>query len=95
VPSFFSGVSAKDLLVNVARDAELTGRGAKGRQREETVAKAACTAAVKAHDKLTLDEIEALMVALAKTELPYTCPHGRPTLVHMSFREINRKFGRE
>ncbi len=67
---------------------------AKGRQREEAVAKAACVAAVKAHDRLTLDEIEALMVALAKTELPYTCPHGRPTLVHMSFREINRKFGR-
>lgn len=95
VPAFFRGAAIRDLLVSVAHDAEISGRGAKGRQREEAVAKLACSAAVKAHDKLTTAEIESLMVALAGTELPYTCPHGRPTLIHMSYREINRKFGRE
>ena len=49
---------------------------------------------MKAHDRLTLEEIERLVIELAGTEMPYTCPHGRPTLIHMSFGELNRKFGR-
>ena len=50
--------------------------------------------AVKAHDKLTLEEIEKLVVDLAHAEMPYTCPHGRPTVIFMGFNELNRKFGR-
>jgi DNA mismatch repair protein MutL len=58
------------------------------------VAQAACRAAVKAHDVLRLDEIEQLVVALAQAEMPYTCPHGRPTIIFTSYPELNRKFGR-
>jgi DNA mismatch repair protein MutL len=36
-----------------------------------------------------------LVIDLARTRMPYTCPHGRPTLIYMSFRELNKKFGRE
>ena len=50
---------------------------------------------MKANDRLTLEEIEQLVVDLAKTEMPYTCPHGRPTIILTSYRELNRKFGRE
>ena len=50
---------------------------------------------MKARDSLTLDEIERLVIDLARAEMPYTCPHGRPTLIFQSFKEINRKFGRE
>ena len=60
----------------------------------ETVAQAACRAAVKAGDNLSIEELEKLVSDLAKTEMPYTCPHGRPTLIFQSFTELNRKFGR-
>ncbi len=60
----------------------------------ETVAQAACRAAVKAGDNLSTEELEKLVGDLAKTEMPYTCPHGRPTLIFQSFTELNRKFGR-
>ena len=60
----------------------------------ETVAQAACRAAVKAGDSLSIEELEKLVADLAKTEMPYTCPHGRPTLIFQSFTELNRKFGR-
>jgi predicted dehydrogenase len=69
--------------------------GGQASLREEAIAQAACKAAVKARDKLRLDEIEKLVVDLARTEMPYTCPHGRPTLIFSSFRDLNRKFGRE
>jgi DNA mismatch repair protein MutL len=60
----------------------------------ETVAQAACRTSVKAKDPLSTAAIERLVEDLAKTEMPYTCPHGRPTLIFQSFTELNRKFGR-
>jgi DNA mismatch repair protein MutL len=60
----------------------------------ETVAQAACRAAVRAGDSLSIKELEKLVGDLAKTAMPYTCPHGRPTLIFQSFTELNRKFGR-
>ena len=69
-------------------------RGGTERWSEEDVAQAACKAAVKARDRLTLHEIEQLVVDLAGAEMPYTCPHGRPTVIFMSFSELHKKFGR-
>jgi DNA mismatch repair protein MutL len=96
LPPEFKAVAIKDMLIDVARHLELLGeRGSGTRWREEAIAQAACKAAVKARDRLNLAEIERLVVALASAEMPYTCPHGRPTLIHMSFKELARKFGRE
>ncbi|RMD84353.1 MAG: DNA mismatch repair endonuclease MutL [Lentisphaerae bacterium] len=61
---------------------------------EEAIILAACKAAVKAHDKIRIPEIEALLRDLAACELPYTCPHGRPTMIQIPFSEIERRFGR-
>jgi len=60
----------------------------------ECVAQAACRASVKARDTLGPEEIARLVDDLAQTEMPYTCPHGRPTLIFTSFSELNRRFGR-
>ncbi|MBA4387885.1 MAG: DNA mismatch repair protein MutL [Verrucomicrobia bacterium] len=96
LPSCFAGAAPSSLLNEAAHNLEEAGaRGGKERSREEAIAQAACKSAVKARDKLSLDEIERLVVELGKAEMPYTCPHGRPTVVFMSFSEINRKFGRE
>ena len=96
LPACVKEASAKEMLIGLPQTLEQAGsRGAKGRWREETIAQAACQEAVRARDKLTLEEIEELIVALSKTEMPYTSPRGRPTIIFTSMNELNRKFGRD
>jgi DNA mismatch repair protein MutL len=61
---------------------------------EQMVAKTVCRHAVKANDPLSGPELENLVSDLRQCAMPYTCPHGRPTLVEMNFRELEKKFGR-
>ena len=49
---------------------------------------------VKANDPLAGRELEKLVEDLRRCAMPYTCPHGRPTLIEMNFRELEKKFGR-
>ena len=96
MPAYFSDASSTSLLLEVAAGLETAGaRKGQGRWREEAVAKAACHAAVNSRDKLKREEIEQLVVDLARTAMPYTCPRGRPTLIFTSFKELGNKFGRE
>lgn len=61
---------------------------------ESVVAKTVCRHAVKANDPLRGPELEALVENLRGCRMPYTCPHGRPTLIEMNFKELEKKFGR-
>lgn len=62
---------------------------------EEKLARSfACRGAIKAGDPLTQEEMNALLNMLFATSAPYTCPHGRPTVIRMSLDELARKFGR-
>jgi DNA mismatch repair protein MutL len=61
---------------------------------EHTIAKTVCRHAVKANDPLAGRELENLVEDLRHCAMPYTCPHGRPTLIEMNFRELEKKFGR-
>lgn len=61
---------------------------------EHTIAKTVCRHAVKANDPLGGPELENLVNDLRHCAMPYTCPHGRPTLIEMNFRELEKKFGR-
>ncbi len=54
----------------------------------------ACRAAIKAGDPLNLEEMRTLVDRLFATEHPYYCPHGRPTVVHLSLTEIDHRFER-
>ena len=60
----------------------------------EAVARAACHAAVKAHDKLTFMEAEKLLEDLKNCRQGTLCPHGRPTIITLTLREIEKRFGR-
>ncbi len=96
LPLCFQCTTARALLTDVSAILEKSGeRRSADHLLEEHIAQAACKAAVKAHAILTREEIEELVMQLAKTEMPYTCPHGRPTIIHTSFQELARKFGRE
>jgi DNA mismatch repair protein MutL len=61
---------------------------------EHVVAKTVCRHAVKANDPLGTAELENLVEDLRTCAMPYTCPHGRPTIIEMNFRELEKKFGR-
>ena len=61
---------------------------------ERLAATVACKAAVKAGDALSPDEMRALYVALARTTLPAHDVHGRATIVHLGWAELERRFGR-
>jgi len=62
--------------------------------RETFLATMACHAAVKAGDALSPQEMQALLDDLGGTTVPYTCPHGRPTVIRLSWDEIARRFRR-
>jgi DNA mismatch repair protein MutL len=54
----------------------------------------ACKSAIKAHDRLSIKEMEGLIKSLRQTKNPYTCPHGRPTIIRMTENELEKKFKR-
>ena len=53
-----------------------------------------CKAAIKGNQKITFPEVQALLKELLKLDNPYTCPHGRPTIIRMTKEELDKKFKR-
>lgn len=61
---------------------------------EEWIYLLACKESIKGQDSLSLLEMEQLIAQLGQTQNPYTCPHGRPTMVKMTRSELERRFYR-
>ena len=97
LPVHLQAGSPSVILSGIAKALEEGGAKSRATREvlRETVAQAACRASVRAGDALPPEAIERLVEDLAQTEMPYTCPHGRPTLIFQSFTELNRKFGRK
>jgi DNA mismatch repair protein MutL len=64
------------------------------RMGEDVIAKTVCRHAIKANDELHQPEVEKLLRDLMECELPYCCPHGRPTMIQVGYGELEKKFGR-
>jgi DNA mismatch repair protein MutL len=62
---------------------------------EDVIATTVCRHAVKANDYLREPELVRLIQDLLRCELPYCCPHGRPTMIQISYPELEKKFGRK
>ncbi|MFC2018207.1 DNA mismatch repair endonuclease MutL, partial [Chloroflexota bacterium] len=63
---------------------------------EERIAQSlACHTAIRAGKTLTQEEMRALIQQLEGADLPRSCPHGRPTIVHLSSERLERQFGRD
>jgi len=93
VPAHFPQENVAGMLHDIIDD--LRDRPLRERRADEgAIAMAACKAAVKAHDHLEASEIDKLLEELGNTQLPYTCPHGRPTMINISFAELEKRFGR-
>jgi DNA mismatch repair protein MutL len=62
--------------------------------RDRVLASYACRAAIMQGKRLSVQEMRALMDQLFATPRPYTCPHGRPTLLRIGLEDLDRRFGR-
>lgn len=62
--------------------------------REEAAIMCSCKASIKANDRMTREEGEGLLKRLAACKQPYTCPHGRPIIVHLSTYQLEKMFKR-
>ncbi len=95
VPVVFSGSPVGTMLRGVLEALHTLGRAASTQElRRETIIQAACKHAVKAGDPLQNEEISELLQAFTKEGMPMTCPHGRPVMIQMSKRELEKLFKR-
>jgi DNA mismatch repair protein MutL len=95
LPVYVQEGPAESLLTDIARELDKAGKKRGARELvQEKIAQAACQTAVRCKERLSDAEIERLVADLAKSEMPYTSPRGRPTLIYTSFTELNRKFSR-
>ena len=62
--------------------------------RKAALATTACRAAIKAGDELNLRQMQMILDALSETAYPFTCPHGRPTILKFSSEELAKMFKR-
>jgi DNA mismatch repair protein MutL len=96
LPSFLDVSDAAQFMRKVIDDLKSAGSSASPmRLGEEMIATSVCRHAVKAHDPLGYPEVEKLIRDLLDCDLPYCCPHGRPTMIQISLAELEKKFGRK
>jgi DNA mismatch repair protein MutL len=95
LPPFVKAADPRRFVLDMVDELKAAGREVNlARLGEHTIAKTVCRHAVKAHDPLGGPELENLIEDLRRCAMPYTCPHGRPTLIEMNYRELEKKFGR-
>ena len=94
VPEFCLDFDTKEIFLETLDEINTVARTAKQELENKFLATVACKAAVKAHMALTKEEVDSLMNELLKLPNPFTCPHGRPTVIKMSKNDIEKKFSR-
>ena len=95
VPDVCIVLDTKELFMETLVELNTVARSAKQEREEKFIATVACKAAVKANMALSKEEVDNLMEKLLELPNPFTCPHGRPTVIKMSKYEIERKFARK
>ncbi len=95
VPALISLAACETTVRSLAQDLDgLDQGGAVGEALRRIAATMACHAAVKAHDRLTPEKMTYLLDELRRTAHSSVCPHGRPVVLRLSRKEIERRFGR-
>ncbi len=95
VPTVCVDLNTKELFLETLDEINTVARTAKQEKEEKFIATVACKAAVKANMALEQREVETLMDKLLELPNPFTCPHGRPTVIKMTKYDIERKFARK
>jgi len=96
LPGFLNLTDGAQFMRKVIDDLKsASDRSSPLRLGEDMIAKTVCRHAVKANDPLRYLEVEKLIQDLLGCDLPYCCPHGRPTMIQISNVELEKKFGRK
>lgn len=94
VPFILGKPNVKNLFVDVLSNLKNMGSGETWEVKYNTIAKLACKAAIKANDNLSNIEMKSLVEDLRFIDDPFTCPHGRPTIIKFTLNELEKKFKR-
>lgn len=90
LPIILGNIEGKNLLIEILDQFETITPNSI----EQKIIMKSCKAAVKGGDKLSNIEIDELLKQLSETKFPYTCPHGRPTIMKVSKTDIEKQFSR-
>ncbi|HSU24378.1 MAG TPA: DNA mismatch repair endonuclease MutL [Pyrinomonadaceae bacterium] len=95
IPTDLPPAETRNLFAEILDGVELEKRGnAKSTLRDDIAASLACKAAVKINMKLTPEKMQWLIDRLLLTSSPTTCPHGRPVILRLTMKDIERGFHR-
>lgn len=94
VPDNLFGLDGRELFIDFIADASSSARKVTIDTFIHKLSTMACKAAIKGNTEISFKEADALIDQLLKLENPYTCPHGRPTVISMTEAEIEKKFKR-
>ncbi|MBD3203269.1 DNA mismatch repair endonuclease MutL [Candidatus Woesearchaeota archaeon] len=90
VPEIFKKAADNEFIIDLIT----SGKKSFKEKEQNKIMKMACRAAVKAGEEITIKEIKNFLSDLDNSKISYTCPHGRPILIKLSFREIEKMFKR-
>ena len=95
IPTDLPAAEARNLFAEILDHIDLDKRGsAKQTLRDDIAASLACKAAVKINMKLTPEKMQWMIDRLLLTSSPTTCPHGRPVILRLTMKDIERGFHR-
>ncbi len=94
VPYFLSNTNAEVYFKAILDNLKNLGKGSSREVRYLRIATAACKASVKARDELSMGEMQHLVNDLRFLKEPFTCPHGRPTMIRFTLTEVEKMFRR-
>ena len=94
LPSVFARQQDKKIVADIISELSNNELKTLTTLKEERIAMAACRSAVKAHDMLEMPEMYKIMQELFSCSNPYSCPHGRPTMINYTIYDLEKKFKR-
>lgn len=94
VPLILGKPDIKNLFMDILDNLKNMGSGQTWEIKYNSIAKLACKSAVKANDSLSNIEMKTLVEDLRFIEDPFTCPHGRPTIMKFTLNELEKRFKR-
>jgi len=94
VPAILSDVEPSELIRGIIDDLEQGNKPGMESIEDKIVMRVCKQAAVKAGQVLSYEQMQGLIRQLERCQSPLTCPHGRPTMIHMSNDRLAREFGR-
>lgn len=94
VPYFLGKIQTVEYIHEILDNLRNLGSGSKEEVKQMRIATAACKSSIKAYEPLSMEEMRHLLETLRHIDAPFTCPHGRPTLVKLTEKDLQKMFRR-